>query len=685
MRTSVKQRLALAFGIGLGATFAGCQWYGKPEACNVANPCNGQFQQIEYPDVCRNDCDIPVDGDHLRTGAPITISNWQQQPAREMSLEECIELALANNKVLQKLGGRVLNSPQAAATSYDPALIESNPLRSSEAALSAFDAQFQGISRLNYSERKFNNRFFGQGADSLSSYNGNLFAGLSKYAANGSQFRVFSNSDYNRNDSPANTLPSSWDTVLQAEVRQPLARGAGSQITRIAGPNPVAGSYNGVLIARIQGDVALVDFETAVRDLTREVEQAYWELYYSYRDLDVKSRAREAALSTWEYRKRRLDAGLSRPDDEALARQQFWQFEQQVVNALGGTGVGQRGVLGAERELRRLLGLINNDGTLIRPSTDPTIAPVIFDWEQAQEMALCQRTELRRQKWIIRQRELELLAARKLNKWQVDALGSYAARGFGDNLLGSRSRPEGSAFADMFTGELDEWGVGLEVAGPVGNRRGHLAIRNAELSLIREKALLEEQQKQLLHDLNAAWIEVDRSSIAIRNAYNSRAAAEAELEPKRIRAEKGEEDVFFLLDALQRSANSETAFHRAVVDYNLALQNFVFTSGGLLAHYNICLIEDEWTAMAQEDSLEKDRRYRYGVPNRTQMDVCPITTGPVDQSTDLVIYGDSSSATTGPAPATPPGTEDGPAATSESDSSSPSDLPAGNGGEGGAS
>ena len=64
-----------------------------------------------------------------------------------------------------------------------------------------------------------------------------------------------------------------------------------------------------------------MDFETAVRDLTRDVEQAYWELYYAYRDLDVKSRAREASLKTWEYRKRRLDSGLSRPDDEALARQ----------------------------------------------------------------------------------------------------------------------------------------------------------------------------------------------------------------------------------------------------------------------------------------------------------------------------------------------------------------------------
>ena len=35
-------------------------------------------------------------------------------------------------------------------------------------------------------------------------------------------------------------------------------------------------------------DIALVDFEIGVRNLVSDVENAYWELYFAYRDLDAK-------------------------------------------------------------------------------------------------------------------------------------------------------------------------------------------------------------------------------------------------------------------------------------------------------------------------------------------------------------------------------------------------------------
>ena len=112
------------------------------------------------------------------------------------------------------------------------------------------------------------------------------------------------------------------------------------------------------------------------------------------------------------------------------------------------------------------------------------------------------------------------MAAKALNKWSLDLVGQYGFRGFGDNLFGSRDRPNGSAFEDLLEGNLDDWNVGLELNGPIGNRQGHLAIKNAELNLIREKAILKEQQRQLLHDLGAAYTEVDRAMANIRTVYN---------------------------------------------------------------------------------------------------------------------------------------------------------------------
>jgi len=59
------------------------------------------------------------------------------------------------------------------------------------------------------------------------------------------------------------------------------------------------GVYNGVLIARVRTDVSLADFEIGIRNLLSNVENAYWDLSYAYRDLDTKVRARDTALESW--------------------------------------------------------------------------------------------------------------------------------------------------------------------------------------------------------------------------------------------------------------------------------------------------------------------------------------------------------------------------------------------------
>jgi len=536
--------------------------------CGIA--CDSQTTRIEYPQPSSGTNEQPRE--RLYSAVPVTLSNFESIQSREMTLDECVATALANSEVMQKLGGVVVSSPNAATTLYDPALTETSGL-GVEAALSDFDAQFSGGFVYNRSERRFNNPFFGGGAAALVSNTSNFNLGLSKQTAAGTSFSLTSVTDYNRSTTPLNTFGSSYDIVNLMQVRQPLARGRGTLVNRIAGPNATFGNYNGVLIGRIRTDVSLADFEMAVRDLVANVETNYWELYFSYRDLDTKIEARDAARKTWENRQLRYENEVGRPDDEALARQQYFTFKSQAQDAFAGTPRGQLGVLGAERNLRRLMGITGSDGSLIRPATEPTVAPVVYDWAEAQDQTLERRVELRRQKWMLRRRELELIAAKALNRWQFDLVGNY---GF----------------------------LGVELGGAIGNREGHVAIRNAELNVSRERALLEEQQRQLLLDLNSAYTEVDRALAGVKVAVNNRIAAQEEIEPKRKRVEEGQDQVFFLLDAEQRLATSESAVHRAITDYNLALSNYELATGGMLGRFNIHLTEGE-TSEAAKASMQR--------------------------------------------------------------------------------
>ena len=166
------------------------------------------------------------------------------------------------------------------------------------------------------------------------------------------------------------------------------------------------------------------------------------------------------------------------------------------------------------------------------------------------------------------------------------------ARGVGDNWFGTSSGALYSANKELLSGDLDSWQFGFELQGPVGNRLGHLGIRNSQLSLCREKAVLREQQRQILHDLGAAYSETDRAFAAIKTIANNRAAVLEELGAKSNRAQAGLDDVFFLLEALQRATRIESSLHRAVTDYNLALLRFSVAEGQLLPQFNVNLVED---------------------------------------------------------------------------------------------
>ncbi len=626
--------LSAAFFSLIAAISGGCRVRSKPPVDSGMPMCSDSLQKVYYPSASSDPCD---DNSDLLTDSPMTLTTFVQTESRDITLDEAIRMALSNSRVLQRLGGVVVSAPQGATTTFDPALLASNAQAGVDAALSAFDAQVASTLFFNHNERKFNNTFqslFSTPRSDTANFNFEM----AKQTAVGTRFAVRNITDYTNSHINPALLPLSpfrfnsvYNTVNQFEIRQPLLQGAGSTVNRIAGPNAFPGQYNGVMIARIRADISLSDFESAVNNLVRDVERNYWELYFAYRDLDTKIAARNLARDTWENRQIRRAEGMDRPDEEAQARQQYYTFEAQVQNALSGTAVGQNGLLGSERNMRRLLGLTVNDGRLLRPITDPAIAPVVFDWSASQEQALARRIELRRQKWTVKQRELELIAARQLNIWRLDLVGEYGFRGFGDNLLGSRSRPEGSAVADMFTSKLDDWQVGFDMRGPIGMRQGHLAVRNAELQLVREKTVLREQQRQVLHDLGGAYGEVDRALANIKTAYNTHVAVQEELEPKRLRVEAGKDQIFFLLDAQQRSANAESAFYRAIVDYNVALMNFIFTEGSLLSRYQICLNEGGW-----DDGLEaiaRDKAGQFVEKNwaTDTVDLQPVSVGTFDQ------------------------------------------------------
>lgn len=626
--------------------------------------------KIEYPDVT----EAPLE-EVVHTRKPLTLENADEFEMWDLSLQETVKIALANSQVIRSLGGRfasqgpanqpqtgqspnaLTRQPQAVVTSFDPAITVTNPQTGVEAALSAFDANFTTGIVWSKNDRPQNFRsglasaFF---TPVLKQDSANFVAQVSKYTASGGQFSFSQNTNYTSSNTPSRALYSAYTTTVQANFRQPLLQGAGTLYNRIAGPyspqfSPNLGgftnfgnlqgafggatNFRGVVLARINMDISLTQFQAQVRDLVQETENAYWELYFAYRNLETQKTGRDSALQTWKKINALAQVGAvgGEAEKEAQARSQYFLFRYQVENSL-------TQLYRAENRLRYLMGLTIADGRLIRPSTEPTAARVKFNWADIHAEALVRTIELRAQKWRIKQRELQLIAARNQLLPRLDAIGYYRWFGLGDDLINSSRSGlpplvQGSnAFGVLTGGDYQEWQLGVQMSVPIGFRRQLSQVRFYQLQLARERALFKEQELEVTHQLGDAIRNLVNNYNLTQTNFNRRVAAEKEVEAVLAAYQANTVTLDTLLDAQRRRADAEIAYYRSLIDYNRGIMQVHYRKGSLLEYDSVRLAEGPWPKKAYFDALRLARQrdaslyldYGFTLPN-------VISRGPIQQ------------------------------------------------------
>jgi outer membrane protein TolC len=586
--------------------------------------------QIEYPGV--KSC---LTEQVVSTPAPLTLENPADIVTRDVMLDEVIRIALQNSDILRSLGGSVVQAPAGTISNFDPALTEANPLGGVEAALSAFDAQVTSQLYWQKNNRPNNFRIVGFQPAVLDQTAALFNYEIAKRTATGARFAARHVVNYDLNNNPQGQLfRSSFTGWFEGEYRQPLLRGAGTDFNRIAGPNSTVGSYNGVLIARINTDISLTDFEQGVINFVNDVESAYWELYFAYHNLEAQVAGRNSGLLTWQRLKELQKVGARGGDAaaEAQSRSQYYNFDVLVKDALGGT----QGLYASEQRLRYLMGIPATDGTLLKPVSQPMEGEVILDWNSALNDALIRRVEIRRQKWNIKRRELEVIAARHNRLPTLDFLSLYRYRGLGDALIDSRDSNNppfdsfNSLYQNVLEGDFQEWQAGLELAYPVGMRQAGAALAHARFNLARDCARLKEQELRISHDLSNAARQVARSYELVLSNFNRQDSVQAQVEALQARYERGLDNINFLLQAQQQLSTSQSGYFRSLTDYQLALRDFHREKGSLLNYNQVGLSEGAWPAPAYQDAYE---RGRFFAPRRNPSAVevpNPLSSGDFD-------------------------------------------------------
>ena len=548
-----------------------------------------------------------------------------------VTLDQCIENALRNSNVVRELGGTALRAPELMITANDPAIAYTDPVIGEEAALSEFDANFANEFAFQNNDRAFNSSFIGDQGQ-LSQKLATNTTRLSKRSATGTLFQINNQILYDFNNTPANRFANNvaYDTYLETEFRQPLLQGGGVLFNRIAGPNNRPGVNTGVLIARTNTDITLAEFELGIRNLISEVENAYWDLYFAYRDLESRVEARNGAYKIWESLRAQ---GQDKKTSEILqAEEQYYLFASRVKDAIhgqlndgtrtfngssSGTFRGNSGVRTAERRLRLIAGYPLNESMLIVPQDMPIEAQVVFDWEQVRTDALSKRTELRRQRWVLKREELNLIANKNFLLPRVDVFGKYRVRGFGNDLFGNdgfqplvtpamNAQDGTDAYRTFLNGDLQEWELGMDVNIPIGYRRQWAAVRNSELAYTRQKKILLEQEREIVYGLSNSLGEVQRTSSLME--VNARRLDASKRQYTAIQEDFDNDDttINLVLESQRRVIDAKLDYFRTQVEFMLAVKSVHFEKGTMLQYHNVALTESGWTRDDYREAMERE-------------------------------------------------------------------------------
>lgn len=370
-------------------------------------------------------------------------------------------------------------------------------------------------------------------------------------------------------------------------LQQPLLRNFGIDITR-----------RGIYLARNTLGINSEEFRRILINTAVSVEQAYLDLVYARRFVDVQKEALFLARDQARITQIRINVGASAPLDILQPRVQIATTEEALIAA-----VAQ--VRDAEDQLRALLNLPPAEWNRPIIPTDAVVyTPMTLDPEAAVARAFDLRPELRESRLSTENARIQYRYARNQVLPRLDAIVNYGAAGVGgtpvtttDPFTGQPLNISSSAYPHALSQVLQQnfpsWTVGVQVGVPILNIGARAEARRSELELDRNKALEAQTQQTIALDVRTNVRAIDTNSKEIVASRTAREAAEQNLDAERKRYENGMTTIFQVLQIQQQLSDARARELQALVAYNKAVSSYHRAVGDLLDVRNIQIEQEK--------------------------------------------------------------------------------------------
>ena len=355
-----------------------------------------------------------------------------------------------------------------------------------------------------------------------------------------------------------------WTGGLAMTLTQPLLRNAGLDV-------------NKTFIRIAQNNAAVEEhvFRDRVLTVLATVEQTYWELVFANENLKVAEAALKAAQNLLAENRAKTKAGVMSIVDVLQAEAAVASRVEQIL-------IAEKAIRDQEDQLRRLLNPGENElreDMRLTPQDPPAVALQPISLQEAIDIAIERRPEIVQAKKNVDSSELNTNFDKNQLLPTLSFQGTLGLAGLGGNL--------GSSVNSNFSGDFYNYGAGLVLSYPLGNRsawstynKRQMEGRNAQVSLVSVR-------QQIIVGVREAVRRVQTDFKRIETTRSARIMAEKQLQAEQERLKVGLSTTRFVLEFQRDLATAQGNELRAIVDYNKSLSNLERHKATTLDRYSL--------------------------------------------------------------------------------------------------
>jgi len=502
----------------------------------------------------------------------ISFSEKQEFDGLELSLTECINIALRNNLDIK------LETLDVELREHDI-----------EISKSSFDPYLS--SQVYYINSTSANTYVLEEVSKLETKTIGETLSVSQKLPLGTSYDISLSSYRRKYTASLQGLNPTYDTNLTLSLNQPLLKDLGSSVNKVY-----------VTLALNNKRISLVDLEDKMSEIIFSVIRAYWNLTYAVEDLKAKERSLSLAKELLEINKTQIEVGT-------LAPVEIYQAESAVAARDEKVIISRNVVLRTQDNLVNIMNMKESVELLkdyfIKPVESLSPDYVNIDLAKCVNRALVHNHDLIKSKIYLESADIQTKYNQNQLLPDLDLSGGLSFDGIaGRSSFDIDGYPfeggYGDAFDEMLKGDYYSYNIYLNFDFPLLNREARSSLAKSRIEKRKQLIQLKQLENQIILGVKNYVRSIETNKKRIKATSAARLFAEKKLEVEQEKLKLGLTTNYMILDFqedLTIAMNSEV---KAKIDYQLSKASLKSLEGTLLDDYEF-LIEKN-----MESEIEKE-------------------------------------------------------------------------------